>query len=125
VATRIEVANVTVAALTLQAAPQITPFTFDDGRVDAVEIVVPDGPSGLVGFQIRHSKQVIIPYDGFTFITTNDEVIHWPLETFPVAQKWDVVIYNTDQFPHTLSFRWLITDEIFAPTLPPLVAIGT
>jgi hypothetical protein len=123
-ATRIEVAQVTVPAATLQAAPQITPFHFDDGRVDALEIVVPDGPSGLVGFQIRHSKQVIIPYDGTSFIVTNGEVIHWPLETFPEAQKWDVVIYNTDQFPHTLSFRWLITDVVMSATLPPLVAIG-
>jgi hypothetical protein len=123
-ATRIEVAQVSVAAGTLQSAPQITPFTFDDGRVDTLEIVVPDGPSGLVGFQIRHSKQIIIPYDGVSFIVTNNEVIKWPLETFPEAQKWDVVIYNTDVFVHTLSFRWLITDVIMSPTLPPLVPIG-
>jgi hypothetical protein len=124
-ATRIEVQAVPVPAGTLLTAPQITPMTFDDGRVDTLEIVVPDGPSGLVGFQIRHSKQVIIPYDGVTFIVTNDEVIRWPMETFPEAQKWDVVIYNTDVYQHTLYFRWLITDVIAAPPLPPLVAIGT
>lgn len=123
-ATRIEMANVTVPAGTLQAAPQITPMVFNDGRVDQVDIVVPDGCAGLVGFQIGHSGQVIIPYDGVTFTVSNDEDIHWPLEAFPEAQKWFVVAYNTDQFPHTLRFRWQITDVILLPTMPPLVPIG-
>lgn len=123
-ATRIELATVVVPALTPIAAPITQAMSFDDGRVDVIEIVVPDGPSGLVGFQIIHSQQVIIPYDGLTFIVTNNEIIRWPIETFPTADKWAIRAYNTDQFPHTLRFRWLITDEIFAPTLPPLVPIG-
>ena len=124
-ATRIEIVAVTVAPGTPVANPQITAMNFDDGRVDGLEIVIPDGPAGMVGFQIRHSNQVIIPYDGVTFIVANNETIKWPLETFPEADKWDVRIYNKGVFTHTLYFRWLITDVITVPSLPPLVAIGT
>jgi hypothetical protein len=124
VATRIEVTPVTVAALTPIAAPAIVALPHDDGRVDVLEIIIPDGPRGLVGFQIRHSQQVIIPNSGNAFIVTNDEKIHWPLEEFPQANAWDCVIYNSDQYPHTITFRFLITDVVAAPSLPPLVAIG-
>ena len=123
-ATRIEVVAVPVPPGTPIAAPIVVPMNFDDGRVDGLEIVIPDGPAGLVGFQIRHSKQAIIPYDGVSFLIGNNETIKWPLETFPEADKWDVRIYNKGVFVHTLYFRWLITDVIMAPSLPPLVAIG-
>jgi len=123
-ATRIEVIPVTVAAMTPIAAPVIVALPFDDGRVDALEIIVPPGPSGLVGFQVRHSSQVVIPFSANAFLVTDDEKIHWPMEAFPEANKWDCVIYNTDQYPHTVTFRFLITDVAPSFTLPPLVPIG-
>lgn len=123
-ATRIETSALLVPAGTPQSAPVQQNMTFTDGRVDAVEVIVPDGPSGLVGFQIGHSGQVIIPYDGVSFNVTDDEKIHWPLESFPEAQKWFIRAYNTGSYNHTLRFRWLITDVIMVATLPPLVPIG-
>jgi hypothetical protein len=124
VAGRIEVVAATVVAFTPIAAPVVVPLFFNEGRVDAIEIIVPPGPSGLVGFKVRHSAQVIIPYSGNAFIVTDDEKIHWPLENFPTGRAWDCVIYNLDIFPHTITFRFLVTDAAPALALPPLVSIG-
>lgn len=123
-ATRVEITDVIIPANTAKAAPVIVAASFDDGRVDRIEMRWPPGPSGLVGLQVRHSQQVIIPYRADTFLVTDDEVIVWPVEEFPQANAWDVVGYNLDVHDHTIQFRWLITDAGPALSLPALVPIG-
>lgn len=123
-ATRVEMTDVTIPAGTAKATPVIIPVNFDDGRVDRIEMRWPPGPSGLVGLQVRHSKQVIIPYAVNTFLVSDNEIIAWPLEGYPEANMWDVVGYNIDAYDHTIQFRWLITDAVPGVSLAPLVPIG-
>lgn len=123
-ATRVEMTDVTIPAGTAKATPVIIPANFDDGRVDRIEMRWPPGPSGLVGIQVRHSQQVIIPYAVNTFLVCDNEIIAWPVEGFPEANKWDVVGYNLGVFPHTIQIRWLITDVAPTLSLAPLVPIG-
>jgi hypothetical protein len=109
-ADRIETPSITVPAGTAVAAAMTTQLPFPDGVVDGVEIVVPGGVAGLVGFQILHSGQAVIPRDSNQFIVTDGEVIKWPLSNFPTGGKWAARCYNTDQFDHTLYFRFLINE---------------
>jgi hypothetical protein len=123
-ATRIEITDVLIPAGTAKAAPAVVAANFDDGRVEKIELRWPPGPSGLVGLQIRHSNQVIIPYQANTFLITDDEVILWELHDFPDANAWSLVGYNLDVFDHTIQIRWLINDAAPTVSIPPLIPIG-
>lgn len=116
-AQRIEHFAVTVPAGTAVAAPQTTTLSFNRGIVQQIEILIPPGPSGLVGFRILHSSDVVIPYDRTQWIIADNEVIKWPLENFPTGQAWALRAYNTDVFDHTLYVRLQVneTTRVMAP----------
>lgn len=107
---RFELFDVTVAANTAIATPQTNALSFNLGIVNRIEILVPPGPSGLVGFRIRHSGETVIPYDRSRWIVANDEVIKWDTEGFPVGNAWAIEAYNTDVFNHTLYLRFLVSE---------------
>lgn len=99
-----------MVAGTAQATPATTDVRFPDGVVDAVEIVVPDGCAGLVGFQLVYSGQPVIPRNPAQFIVANGEVIKWPLSNYPAGGRWAVNAYNTDVFNHTIFLRFLVNE---------------
>lgn len=109
-ADRVEVFDVTVTAGTAKATPQLTTTQFADGYVTDVEVVIPDGCKGLVGFQLAKDGNPIIPNTAGAFITGNDEVIRWPIDNFPFGGKWQLRAYNTGVFDHTLEVRYLIRE---------------
>lgn len=124
---RIEVFQVTIPAGTAQASPLTTPLSFNQGIVHKLEITIPPGPSGLVGFRIRHSSQTVIPNSGTNFIIADGQYIEWDLEGYPVGNAWAIQAYNTDVFPHTLYLRFLINEtrrNILAPAQLVPIAPG-
>lgn len=107
---RIEVFDVTIPAATLTTAPQTTNLSFNEGIVESIEILIPPGPSGLVGFRILHSQGVVIPYDSSKWIVADNEVVKWPIANFPTGSAWAITAYNTDVYDHTLYLRFLINE---------------
>lgn len=114
---RLESPSVTVPAGTLQAAPLTTALPFQPGHVVELEIIIPPGPSGLMGFQILHSGVPVLPKKASEFVITDDEKIRWPLSNFPTGDKWSVRAFNTDVYNHTIFLRFLV-DEL-APSPSP------
>lgn len=111
-ADRIEPFTITVPAGTLQSAHAEFPLNFADGRVDRLEIRVPPGPSGLVGFRVAHSGQSVIPYSGSEWIVADNEYLDWDTDNYPVGNAWEVWAYNEDVYPHALYFRFHITEVV-------------
>lgn len=109
-AQRVESFVVTVPAGTTPAAPQTTSLPFNIGIVESIEILVPPGPSGLVGFRIRHSNATVIPYDNSEWIIADNEVIRWNLSDYPTGRAWAIRIYNEDAYDHTLYIRILVNE---------------
>lgn len=123
-AERIELTDVTIAAGTAIVTPARTVPVFADGELVRIEMRWPPGPSGLVGLRIGHSGQVIIPRTGAGWLITDNEVIAWDVSGYPDASKWFIDGYNTDVYPHTIQFRWLLNETPIAiPSRPPLVPI--
>lgn len=100
----------TIPGGTLVSTPQTTPLTFNPGIVERIELLVPPGPSGLVGFQIRHSGETVIPHNSSQFIISDGEKITWPIEGYPEGSAWALRAYNTDVYSHTLYLRFLINE---------------
>lgn len=123
-ADRIETPAVTVAAGTAIATPQTTSFNWRDGIIERIEVRVPPGPSGLVGFRILHSGQQVIPFQGTDWVITDDETLPWDVQNFPTGNKWSMRAYNLDLYPHTLYFRFLMREfPVPVTTIVPIIPI--
>lgn len=124
-ADRINAKQVTVPAGTAQANAVTTAFTIPAGTVERLEVLVPPGPSGLVGFQVLFAGVQVIPDDPGVFIVSDNERIPWDLHNFPTDGRWSVRAYNTDVYDHTLYFR-LLVNELGIPSVPvlPTLPIG-
>lgn len=115
-ASRVEPFAVTVPSGTLPTAPQITALPMDIGMVDEIEVVIPPGPSGLVGFAIMCGGAPILPREDGRWIITDDEKIDWPLSVDHTAGDWAIVAYNVGAFDHTLYLRFLVSEVTRAPS---------
>jgi hypothetical protein len=105
VAERIETPVVTVPAGTLITAPQTTALSLRDAVLQRIEVVIPPGPSGLMGFAFLHSGQQIIPFNTAQWIIADDDKLSWDVDNYPTGNKWSVRAYNTDVYAHSLYLR--------------------
>lgn len=116
---RIEAFAVTIPKATAKASPLTVATVFPDGVVTAIEIDIPPGPSGLLGFVVAHSQQPIIPRTANTWITLDDAHLSWTLADYPTGGSWAVVGYNTDVYNHTIQVRYFI-NELSEPAPQPI-----
>lgn len=100
--------TVTVPAGTAIATPQVTNLIMPSRVVREVEVVVPPGPRGEVGFALGAAGVAVIPINAGAWLVTNDEVIRWPLEGFWDSGSWQIRAYNTGRYVHTLEVRFLV-----------------
>ncbi len=117
--------QVLIPAGTLQSAPQVTSLAMPSRVVNRIEVKVPPGPRGEVGFAFTSGGQQMIPVDLNTFIVTDSEEISWDLEDQIDSGAWQLSAYNTGNFPHTLYIRFLITPPQLATTAPVVVPISS
>lgn len=111
-ATEVRSYTVTVPAGTTAAAPLVKAFPLPPRIVDAIQIVVPPGPAGLMGFAITASGLTVIPYDSDSWVITSGENITWPLEEQITSGAWGVRAYNTGTSDHSLYVRFLVRPTV-------------
>lgn len=105
--TEVHVFEVTTPAGTAKASPLVTALTMLPRIVDEIEIFVPDGPRGELGFALGSSGVHVLPKETGTFIVTNDEKIRWPLSDLWDSGSWQCFSYNTGTYDHTIEVRFL------------------
>lgn len=107
-ATEIRTYAVTVPAGTSQASAFSQAITFPAREVSQINIRVPPGPRGQVGFAIGTGGMPIIPAGPGVFLVADDQEIEWPLDDVPNSGSWEVFAYNTGNYPHTLYVTFLL-----------------
>lgn len=123
-AERIELFEVTAPAGTAIATPVTQNLSMDQGVIERIEVTVPVGPSGFMGFRFRHSSQVVIPYKGANWVIVNGVDLSWPVAGYPVGNAWSVQMYNTDIYDHTIYIRMHVNEIPDRPqALPAIIAI--
>lgn len=85
------------------------PMVMPTRQVDMIQIRIPPGPGGTMGFSIGSAGQPIIPYNPGEWIVTDDEVIEWPLEGQFDSGAWELFGYNVDTYDHTVYVRFLVS----------------
>ena len=107
-AQEIQAYSVSIPPQTPQSAPIAFNVGFPPREVNEIEVVVPPGPRGEVGFQLGFGGSQLIPYTAGQWIVADDEVMHWPIEGMPDSGAWQLIAYNTGIYPHTLAVRFLV-----------------
>lgn len=117
--------DVTIPAGTTADAPYTTEFAMPTRTVIAINVRVPPGPSGTMGFAVDCSGTPIIPLAGTDWITTDNEVIDWPLTDYIDSGAWGLRGYNTGSYDHTVYLRFLLNPPgTTASALPEMIDNG-
>ena len=112
--------KVTIPAGTAQATPATTPISLDNWLIRRLDLEVPPGPAGLMGFQIFNNGVAFIPFGGGQWIVWDDNTESYYLDDQPDASGWSVVGYNAGVYDHAVILRFHV-DLIMpsAPATPP------
>jgi hypothetical protein len=121
VASEIHAFGLVIPANTAIVTPVAQNFTMPQRVVMAIEVKVPPGPRGLVGFQLGSTGTAVIPAIPGTWVVTDDENILWPLENYIDSGSWQGFGYNLGQYTHTIQFRFLC--QVPGITGPPTTAL--
>lgn len=109
----IESFTVTVAANVASPGVESVLTTRQDGVVERVEIVIPNGHAGLTGIAMFFSLAQVIPYVGGQFVRGNNRRYSFDLDNLPTGQLWQAFAFNTDIRSH--SFRVLFHIAAISP----------
>ncbi len=118
-ASDVQAFDATVPAGTPQNAPAVISLAMPPRTVMTVEIRVPPGPRGVMGFQLASGGLQVIPATPGAFIVTDDEVITWQLANYLETGAWELIGYNTGAYDHTLHLRFLCDVIGLADALQP------
>lgn len=112
----------TIPAGTAKASPFTLAESFAPRIVSQINIRVPPGPRGQMGFQVGSSGNPVVPREAGVWMVMDNDSQEWPLVDFWDSGSWEFFGYNLGQFPHTVYFTFLC-DLIPAPPPPPLAVI--
>lgn len=98
--------SVTVPHGTLQSAPQVTQLPMPVREVRSVEVTVPPGPHGLVGFQFTSGSGLVLPVNAGQFIVMDGRTRRWDLNDYMTSGAWALTAYNTGTNDHTLEIAF-------------------
>lgn len=118
-AIEIRTVQVTVPAGSLSTAPYTQQVTFPARVVTQINVKVPPGPRGQLGFALGTSGMPVIPVGPGNWIITDDEEISFPLVGYWDSGSWEVFAYNMGNYNHTLYLTFLldlVTIQQSAPT---------
>jgi hypothetical protein len=114
--------SVSVPAGTAQASPQTTKLTLPEADVVQVDLQVPPGPSGLMGFYLAYNGQQVIPFQSGQWITWDNHSEEYALDSYPSGGAWQLVQYNTGLYPHLVYLRFHLVFPTPEPA-PPILNI--
>ena len=122
--------TVTIPAGTTKAAPYTQNLPLYNCQIDNIDVEVPPGPQGLMGFYLALSGQQWIPYEQGTYIVWDDNFSTWTLTNQPTSAGWQLVGYNTDVYAHEVTIRFHVsiipvTVNVTAPTLTFITSPST
>ena len=108
-----------IPASTPKSALVVIPLPLNNFEIESIDVEVPPGPAGLMGFYLAISGQQWIPWESGEFMVWDDREKSWPLNDQPTSEGWQVVGYNLDAYDHEVVVRF----HVNVPA-SPLVTTG-
>lgn len=115
----------TIPAGTPETGPVTVDLDLDNWVTEALDLEVPPGPTGLMGFQVYNNGVAWIPYGTGEWLVWDDVKERYQLSAQPDASGWQVVGYNTGTYDHAVILRFHVNPVVNAQTVPmvPTVTI--
>lgn len=98
----------TVPAGTPIAAPLTIDTSMPPCVVERVDIRIPPGPKGTVGFRLTSDGTQVVPTISGQWVVTDDEAVPIPLTNQHDSGRWAFTGYNLGNYPHTVQVRYLV-----------------
>lgn len=108
-----------IPAGTLKSAPVVIPMPMNLYEIDSIDVEVPTGPAGLMGFYLALSGEQWIPHKRGEWVVWDNQSKNWPLTNQPTSSGWSLVGYNTGKYDHNVTVRFhllIVTTASVAPT---------
>ena len=121
VATEVHDFAVTIPVGTPADAPYVETLTLDYRTIVTIDLMVPPGPGGVMGFAVLHSGTQVFPYNSGTWFVWDGTDQSWDLADLPDSQGWQIAGYNEGNYPHTVYVRLHtvpVTSSAAAPPAP-------
>ena len=118
--------SLTIPAGTSKSSPAEFFVPIDNLEIEAIELEVPHGPAGTMGFAIFNSGTAWKPDLPGAWIVWNGKTDTWWLDGQPNAGHWSIRGYNTGAYDHTVYTRWFVS-QVHTKDLTnfPLIAFHT
>lgn len=101
------------------AVPVTNDTSFPQGVVQQVDITIPYGADGLIGFQVLSGKSSVIPYNSPLFLLRPGGTWSFPVSNQPASGSWQFSAYNADYLPHTVQVLFYINESGPTVSAPP------
>lgn len=116
--------TVTTGAGITPSNPQVTNLQFAPADVVQIDIFVPPGPAGFLGFFIGNGGGQFIPEGIGKFITPDDVYLKFPTEGAPNNGNWSVTTYNQGNYTHTLYLFFHVNNLVSSESIASSSPIG-
>ena len=117
--------QVTIPAGTAKSAPATTALTLPPTTIERIRWRVPPGPRGQMGWQLAMGGLQVIPTGFGSYIVADNESDDWAIDGLPDSGAWQLIGYNTGNFPHTIYLFMFATPVQLTPSgssgLPALI----
>lgn len=84
------------------AAPVAHALNFGAADVVQIDVMVPPGPAGFVGFFVGNGGGQYVPEGIGEYIVADDKYLIFPVEGGPNNGNWNVTAYNQGNYTHNL-----------------------
>lgn len=118
---------VTIPAGTPATAPATIDLDLDNWQTEALDLEVPPGPAGLMGFQVFNNGVAWVPYGGGEWLVWDDVKERYQLTDQPNVSGWQVVGYNTGTYDHAVILRFHVnpvTNSQTSPVVPTVTIVN-
>lgn len=100
--------TVTIPAGTTKANPARVATPLGNLVVVGIELTVPSGLNGVVGFRFTSGGNPVIPSDPTRWIIASGEALSWPIAGQLSSGAWEITGYNLGINDHSLYVRYLL-----------------
>lgn len=113
---------VTVPAHTLPTAPQLTLTVLPVRKVVAIAWMIPQGPSGNLGWRFSMGGVQVIPVNKGAWLIRDGNADGAQLSRLPDSGGWDITAYNTGNLSHSIYVTYFA--DVIRPVMSPPVPLG-
>lgn len=110
---------VTIPAGTPENEPHEVGLALDNWDMEQIDLEVPPGPAGLMGFTILNNGVRWLPAGEGTWMVWDDVVQSWYVSDQPNGLGWAVLGYNTGTYDHTVTVRAHVNPPALATPAAP------